>query len=45
MPRIRPSPELHSIVFVAPPGAQLLDIVGPLEAFEAANQVLAWIQA
>jgi transcriptional regulator GlxA family with amidase domain len=31
----------HHVVLVALPGVQLLDIVGPLEAFDVANQVLA----
>jgi transcriptional regulator GlxA family with amidase domain len=39
-PQIRTSTASRSIVCVAPPDAQLLDIVGPLEAFQAANQVL-----
>jgi transcriptional regulator GlxA family with amidase domain len=31
---------MHSVVLVALPGVQFLDIVGPLEAFDVANKVL-----
>ena len=36
-PRFLPS--TRSVLFVAVPGAQLLDIVGPMECFDAANKL------
>lgn len=39
-PRFLPS--TRSLLFVAVPGAQLLDIVGPMECFDAANKLRAY---
>jgi transcriptional regulator GlxA family with amidase domain len=39
-PQIRPGPSApRRVLFVAFPGAQLLDLVGPLEVFDAANRL------